>query len=56
VGFIITTFTVYCAYQNLELQSHVTKMKSLACRPTKLSMMHQVAVTLFLPYMLTGDV
>jgi len=33
--FIITTFTMYCAYQDLELQSHVMKMKSSACKPTK---------------------
>ena len=52
--FIITTFTVCCAYQDLELQSHVTKMNSSACKPTKLSMMHQVAVTWFLPYTLTA--
>jgi hypothetical protein len=54
--FITTTFTVYCAYQDFELQLHVMKMKSSACKRTKLSIMHQVAVTWFLPYTLTGDI
>jgi hypothetical protein len=45
-----------CAYQDLELQSHVTKLKSSACKSTKLSMMHQVAVTCFLPYTLTPGI
>jgi len=31
-------------------------MKISAWKPTKLSMMHQVAVTWFLPYTLTADI